>query len=198
MSGNRNIDYSMVAAFERLKEPARGRTSNRLFTVLLMAVFFIVLMIGLAAGVHMYQQVSRAQAETNDLHLQSGLLANTVHVNDTGGGVSTGEGPEGPALVLTEQLASGTYETRIYLYEGHVVQEYAIAGRDYNPASASKLAQASRFEFSYDDNGLITLTTDSGSYNVTLRSAQGEASAGATISAGGSAATGQNAEGGAR
>lgn len=171
-----NIDYAIVSAFERAKRDEKRSGHGRTFTIILMAVFFIVLMIGLAIGVTMYQNVARVQAQTNDLHMQSGLLANTVHVNDAIDAVAKGEGPEGDALVLVEHLDSGTYETRIYHYQGAIVQEYAIAGRDYNPINALKLVESDTFEFSYA-NGLLMLMTDQGAFNVALRSDQSSVSA---------------------
>ena len=166
-----DIDYAIVQAFERSKREDQKFGSGRTFTIVLMAVFFIVLMVGLATGVTIYQKVAAAQAQTNDLHIQAGLLTNTVHVNDSADAVSMGTGPEGDALVLVERLDTGTFETRIYHYQGSIVQEYAIEGRPYNPANAVKLVESGVFEFSYSD-GLLTFTTDQGSFDVALRSVQ--------------------------
>ena len=106
------------------------------------------------------------------MRLESGLLANSVHVADAANAVEVGAGPEGDALVLVERLDNGTYETRIYQYQGNIVQEYAIAGRDYSPDRAQVLAPSTTFEFSYEDN-LLTVKTDQGSFDVALRSRQG-------------------------
>ena len=91
---------------------------------------------------------------------------------DAADAVEEGIGPEGRALVLGEHLESGTYETRIYQYQGNIVQEYAIAGHDYAPDRAQVLAASAIFDFTYAGN-LLTVTTDQGSFDVALRSAQG-------------------------
>lgn len=166
-----NINYAVVFAFERSKEEAGGRSTSRLFTLLLMGVFFVALMGGLAAGANIYRSVAEVQADTNDLHIQSGLVANTVHVNDAADAVEAGQGPEGPALVLVERLETGTYETRIYEYQGTVYQEYAIAGNPYNPLSATALFESATFDYSFDGK-LLTVTTDLGTFDVALRSGQ--------------------------
>jgi hypothetical protein len=106
------------------------------------------------------------------MRLESGLLANSVHVADAADAVEVGEGPEGKALVLVERLDSGTYETRIYQYAGNIVQEYAIQGRDYTPDRAQVLTPSATFDFSLSDN-LLTVSTDQGLFNVALRSDQG-------------------------
>lgn len=200
MNDSFNIDYAIVQAFERSKRDETRSGSGRLFVVVLMAVFFIVLMIGLSSGVMMYQKVARAQAQTNDLHMQSGLLVNSIRVDDASNALELGQGPEGEALVMVEHLDSGTFETRIYRYQGSIVQEYAIAERDYNPASALTLVDSDRFEFSYTD-GLLTIYTDQGAFDVALRSSQGLTrhveSAGAAEAAAKLAASNTSAEGGA-
>ena len=66
------------------------------------------------------------------------------------GAIAQGQGPEGKSLVVVEPLDSGTYETRFYLYEGKVVQEYSLAGSGYTPEKATEVT-ASDLRFSYSD-----------------------------------------------
>lgn len=168
-----NINYAIVSAFEQSKNQGKkNRSTMQLFGVVLMGVFFVVLMIGLVSGVLMYRHVIDIQAQTNVSHLQNGLLANIVRVNDTALSVDEGEGPEGRALVLVEEINGGKYETRIYRYAGCIMQEYAIAGRDYAPTRATKLFASDVFDFSFDGE-VLTITTDEGPVDVTLRSRQG-------------------------
>ena len=166
-----DIDYAIVSAFERSKRVDEKPASSHAFTIALMAVFFVIMMGCLAAGVTMYSNVSALHAQANDIHLQSGLLANTIRVNDAAAAYEVGTGPEGDALVLVERMDIGTFETRVYHYQGAIVQEYALAGRPYNPANATKIVDSSTFEFAFE-NDLITVTTDEGTWQVALRSPQ--------------------------
>ncbi len=168
-----NINYAIVSAFERSKDEGKtNRSSTRLFTILLIGVFFMALMGGLASGVLMYKHVSDVQANVDDMHLQSGLLANVIHVNDSVFSVSKGEGPEGASLVLVEEINGNAYETRIYQYRGYIVQEYAVGGREYAPGRATRLFESQTFDFQFDGE-LLTMTTDQGTFDVALRSWQG-------------------------
>ena len=142
-------------------------------SVALMAVFFIALMGSLAAGATMYRSAVEAQEEANDLHLQSGLITNVVRYNDVAAALREADGPEGPALVLSRTLASGTYETRIYHYQGQVLQEFAAAGRPFDPKGATPLMQTEEFSFEVHDD-LLTFTTDRGSFDVALRADPGD------------------------
>ena len=165
-------DRLIVSALERAEAPHRDRVRTRVFALVLMAAFFLTLMAGLAAGMSVFSSVSNAQARVADTHLTAGYLANIVRMNDRAASVEAGQGPEGPALVLVENLDTGSYETRIYRYAGSVVQEYAVSGREYRPEDAVRLFDSSEFSFDVRD-GLLTITTDAGSHSVALRSWRG-------------------------
>ena len=166
------IDYNYVASFERTKLPEKNGTSLRVFMILLFAVFFVVLMTGLAAGVTMYQSVANNQIDTSNARMQAGLLASNVHANDVSGAVGAGEGPEGRALVLTEASGDSSYEMRIYLYRGQIVEEYSMTGADYTPERAQQLMASTTFDFEQYGN-LLVIRTDQGATSVALRSDQG-------------------------
>ena len=170
------IDYASVASFERSKDTEPHTRGTHTFTAILLAVFFIVLMVGMAAGAAMYQAVANNQLDTNQARMQAGLLASNVRANDIANALGTGNGPEGRALVLTERDADGgSYEMRIYLYQGKVVQEYSVAGSAYTPERAQTLINSKTFDFELHGD-LLIIHTDQGSTNIALRSYQGGAS----------------------
>ena len=167
-----NIDYSSVASFERAKAPEKRSSSTAVFSILLLVVFFIALMAGLAAGAGMYRSVADTQIATGQARMESGLLASNIRVNDHLQAIGVGNGPEGDSLVLVNDLATGTYETRIYRYEGQIVQEYSRAGTEYTPTRAQPLVTSDTFEFTFQ-GGLVSITTDHGTTDIALRSEQG-------------------------
>lgn len=168
MTRERSTTHAVIAVIEKARGRSDARPSSRLLSVALMAVFFVALMGGLAAGALMYRSVVEAQTLANELHLQAGLIANVIRSNDFAGAVSEGEGPEGPAIVLERQTSRGTYETRIYHYQGNVMQEFAVAGRPFDPLGATTLLASDEFSFTIGD-GLVTFTTDDGTFSVALR-----------------------------
>lgn len=80
---------------------------------------------------------------------------------------------DGPALVLRETLPSGVYETRLYRYDGVIMEEYALADAPYDPEKATAIVRSDRFDFTYE-NGLLVIGTDAGEVSVALRSGGGE------------------------
>ena len=170
-----DVDYNAVTAYERSKISDSKVRSSRVYTVILLAVFFVVMMGGLAAGVSMYQSVANNQIDTNMARMQSGLLASNIHANDSMNALGTGNGPEGRALVLSKEDADGQkYEVRLYLYQGHIVQEYSVAGAAYTPERAQPLLPSTTFDFELLGD-LLIIHTDQGATNIALRSRQGGA-----------------------
>lgn len=152
---------------------AQGRKGGG-FTVVLFAVFIVLDLLALAMGVSAYQSVNAMQQETDARMLLNGPIQGAIKANDAKEGVAVGEGPEGRSLVLLQRVDADTYETRIYEYQGKVVEEYALAGNPYTPERATALGTSSSFDFSYKD-GLLSVTTDAGTIQVALHTAKGDA-----------------------
>ena len=148
-----------------------GLLSGQGFSFAIMAVFFIVMMLALVAGVAIYRGVAGERDAADRLRMESGFITNLVRAGDMADAVSVGAGPEGDALVLSTTLATGTYETRIYHYQGAIVQEYAFAGLPYDPELAVRIVDSDTFAFTFED-GLLTITTDDGDFCMALRSVQ--------------------------
>ncbi len=144
----------------------------RVFPAVFLAVLFVLLLTALVTGVRTYSTVAAAQQASNATREGLQLISNNVRANDAESAIAVGEGPEGPSLVVVEKLQTGTFEIRTYLYQGHVVQEYAVSGNAYTPASAAVLCDSETFSFGVD-HGLLSITTDQGSTEVALRSLQG-------------------------
>lgn len=160
-----------LVSLNRLKqyeEPRRHNTAV-IFEVLLFLVIVGLLLIALAAGVNVYKTISDQRQSDEQDRIGLTLIANSVRMTDAIDAVGVGAGPEGQALVLSEYLESGTYETRIYEYQGNIVEEYAVSGTAYTPGRATQLASSSTFSFSYS-KGLLTVNTDQGSTQIALRS----------------------------
>lgn len=163
------LDLAKMSAAQRADVK---RDSRRVFSILLFCVFFVALLAALVIGVNVYTHATETQNEMNTRREGIQLISNIVRANDANDVIGVGEGPEGRSLVMIEHLTSGDYETRLYLYQGNVVQEYSLASDPYDPARASVVTASSRFDFSYE-KGLLTIYTDQGEAEVALRYAQG-------------------------
>lgn len=181
-----------------------NRDFGRVFTGLLFALFVITLLMAILAGTGVYRALHQESAAADNQRLSLTLLANDVRANDQinavarawvtedsvlmdiaegadalGDSTMEAEATEGSlldgsALVLRETLDSGVYETRLYRYDGTIMEEYALANAPYDPEKATPIVKSSVFDFTYE-GGLLTIITDAGEVSVALRSGGGEA-----------------------
>lgn len=156
----------------RSAEARGGKARGRAFITLLFAVIALFLLLALLAGMSAYRAVNDVRSASDDTRLGLSLIANSIRSADGIDAVGVADGPEGLALVLTERLEAGDYETRLYAYQGAVMEEYARAGTGFNPGKAREIVSSELFDFSYSD-GLLTVRTDQGSTSVALRSVRG-------------------------
>lgn len=167
-----NSMAALAAAAHPNVDEGKTSAAKKVFPIFILAVFFLALLLALVSGAIVYKSISDSTASANNARQGAGLICNAVHSNDEKGAIAVGSGPEGRSLVIKETLDSGTYETRFYLYEGKIVQEYSIEGASYSPAKASTVTESDTFSFSYS-HGLLTVTTDQGTAEVALRSVTG-------------------------
>lgn len=155
------------------RTPKTRGAAQHVFTAALFLLFVGALLLALVAGVGVYRRVHAAGTAARDARLTGALVANIVRSKDATGAIRLEEAPGGgQSLVMTERLASGTFETRLYLQDGALVEEYVPAGTPYDSARATELAQTARFEVALDvAAGALTITTDDASTRVALRSA---------------------------
>lgn len=167
----RQSNVDLVKALTTIRSTGLDKNRSGLFSGLLMLVFLAMLMLALVVGVTTYQRVANAQFASNEARLGKQLIANNVRSLDGADTVKIGRGPEGPSLVLLEDVGNQTVETRIYLVNGQVVEEYSFAGAPYDPEKAVKLVDSSKFLINKTPE-LLTIETDQGIAEVALRAGQ--------------------------
>ena len=158
----------------RSSEARDGKARGRAFITLLFAVIALFLLLALLVGTSAYRAANDVRSSSDNTRLGLSLIANSIRATDGTDAVGVADGPEGLALVLTEHLGNGDYETRLYAYQGAIVEEYTRAGTAFTPEKAREIVRSSTFDFTYTD-GLLTVHTDQGSTSVALRSVRGGA-----------------------
>lgn len=147
----------------------RSRDLTKLLALLLFALFIGALLLTLVAGVRVYSQLVTDKSESDALRYANGLIVNSVKGADAFDAVLAGDGPEGRSLVLVERTDSGTFETRIYGFEGKVLQEYSPEDAPYGPENAIEVMDSQIFGFTFDGS-LLQVTTDQGTTDIDLMS----------------------------
>jgi hypothetical protein len=162
-----------LASSARIRQPRKGGSMS-VFLMILFAVFVAIELLAVGMATTSYRSLHELQEKSEHSTLELGPVVSAIRAGDARSSIARGSGPEGDALVVVENLDSGTYENRIYLYQGSLVEEYAVAGTPYTPSKATRLGPTTSFSITYDD-GLLTITTDDSCAKVALRNALGGA-----------------------
>ena len=163
---------SLASAARPKIEGEKDSLAKRIFPALTLGVFFLALLLALASGAMVYKAISDSTTANNAERTGAGLICNAIHANDAKGAIAIRSGAEGRSLVIEEILNTGTYETRFYLHDGKVLQEYSLATSPYSPDKATVVTTSNTFNFTYS-HGLLTVTTDQGTAEVAIRSVSG-------------------------
>ena len=167
------------------------------------ALFLAGFLLLVILGARTYRNTTAAQDTNYQTRALLAYISSVTRAGDMSGEVSVRtDGPQEQDVLVVGD-GSG-YASRIYRYEGYLVEDYAEADAPYDPKDAMKIGKTEIFlaEWSGHEN-LLHVTTQAGSVFVHLRSGAGSA-AGSSASYGsgdtdrtaGNAAAGEGGEGG--
>lgn len=168
----KNPVTSAVISLGKIKERDASRSGSRFsgfYTLVLFGLVVAALMISLLFATTVYGAINGERVEGDENRAALNVIANSIRQTDASEFVTSKKGPQGNALVLVEHTKNGDYETRYYLYNGMLLQEYSREGADFDPEDAVEIAPLKEFSFDYDDN-LITVYTDKGLIEIAIRS----------------------------
>ncbi len=131
-------------------------------------VLIAILITMVTVAVCGYRASVSTQSKTNTQRKELSYISNKIHEMDVKDGVSIRKNEFGDILVLTDIAGDEIYETRIYLNDGKLYEEYAESSSEFNPQNANLISNTKKFNLSMED-GLIRLETDSGKTCVLLR-----------------------------
>lgn len=141
--------------------------SLALFVLMLGCVLMLAMF-----GARVYGALTESQNRNKATRASLSYVAAHLRAADKTGAISVEPGPQGDALVLSDIEKDTGYETRIYVYDGQLVEEYTAEQNEFDPESAQAIAQTDTFTVT-EEGGLVTVTTDQGSVRVFLHTGEG-------------------------
>ncbi|MFQ7003920.1 MAG: DUF4860 domain-containing protein [Ruthenibacterium lactatiformans] len=84
-----------------------------------------------------------------------------------------GKAPRARRCCCGRTQSGETYETRIYLYEGALREEYGTADAALDPQDSERIVDAKSFSIEQVRPGLLVVSTEYGSADIALRSGRG-------------------------
>lgn len=153
------------------KEPCQ---STPFFAMALFAMMILCILGLILIGAGLYGRVVQSQNQNETQRSCLSYVVSRVAAANTAGAVFVEDGPEGDMLVLAEPGDDGEYETRIYVYDGFLCEEYGTADQDLNPEAAMKIGEDETFTLCWLEDDLLQVTTSSGSVKIAVHSGGGQ------------------------
>lgn len=148
----------------------KGTAAAQVYPLLLFGIIVVSLLFLVTSGAGLYSGIVQAQARSRAARAALSYLSAKVQAADAAGAVQLGEGPAGAALLLQEQVGKELYETRIYLYDGALREEYAPAAAPLHPDTAEQIQPLGQFELTRVGPRLLLVRTEYGQIHIALRS----------------------------
>ena len=145
----------------------RRRGSWSGLTIIAITTFFLGSFLLLVLfGTNSYRHIAESQAENNHKRalLSYLLTAGKMSESDIYAGVTD---TQEDMLVIAD--GDTGYGSRIYMYDGYLVEDYGRSGGELYPRDAARIADNSMFEIEEISDDLLMITTDKGIVYIHVR-----------------------------
>ena len=131
----------------------RGKTEN-LLALLLLALFALSILLVLLLGTEIYRGLTERSAAGYEERTAAQYLATRLRQGDVVGSVRLEEFGGADALVLSQELEGGTYETRVYCSGGYLRELFSRAGTPCAPEDGDAILPMEAMKITLND-GLL-------------------------------------------
>lgn len=140
----------------------RQRNELRSFSTVaslgLLAVFAILILSVLLGGAGAYRRLTQKGQQQFDSRTCAQYIA--TKVRQAPQGVQTAAFGNTDALVIPQTYGDAQYLTRVYCYDGWLMELFAPASGDFSPEDGERLMPAKELSFSVEDGLLKAQVTD--------------------------------------
>lgn len=135
-----------------MKEKRHFDAAPILYTIIIIAVLVLSII-----GANLCRDLAVGRDGNYKLRSSLSYIQNKISSADEEGGVRIATNDDSTVLYLAE--AEG-FETRIYLYEGNIVEELSLATSELSPALAQAVCEAETFTVSSEEGGVLKIEID--------------------------------------
>lgn len=126
-------------------------------TTLVVFTLLAVCILGvLITGADVYSRLTEAGSAQFDSRTLCRYLSTRVHQADAAGQLSLEDFGSSRAIVIREELAGGSYLTRIYCHEGYLRELFTPENGTFSPEDGEKLLPAAALDPHWEE-GLLVL-----------------------------------------
>ena len=127
-----------------------------------------------AAGYRSFNRMNKMQDECLNSRVAMNYVSMRIRRSDAKGAVRIDNSPRGTCLVLSEDISGESYETRIFLHNGYLLESFVSAETPFDEEYGFEIIQLDSFDVKRENN-MIEIILSSGaskrSIKLTLMSA---------------------------
>ena len=135
----------------------RQTGAGAIASLILACVFGATLLLSIATGAGVYRRVEARVEQGIAQRVGLTYIAAKIHGFDSSGAVRAGTFGGVDALYLTEELDGSSYDTILYVYDGHLRELLCESGSEMAPEDGEIITDAQNLSVSASD-GLLHLT----------------------------------------
>ena len=163
----------------------RKHTMDSVSGLLILAVFAASALMLTLLGIQSYTHIADLNEKSFDNRLCARYIAAKIRHNDNSGGIFVADYYDSnnterigiPTLYLRQQIGAETYDTRIYHFDGRILEIFSESGLEIEPDAGNTIMEMKGFNV-IEENGTIfaEFTDEKGemvSINIMLRSSGG-------------------------
>lgn len=158
-----------------MRQRTQHNSIGGLFMFGLLGLFALLSLALVVIGTQAYQNVVHISDSNNQAQSVLSYVANKVRFGDTAGAASVDRIDGVPVLILEQAFDDELFETRIYFFEGGLMEQFVPAEDEFFPEDGELLVHLSACAITQEADNLIkiTLTLDNGetcAMHIALRS----------------------------
>ena len=147
-----------------------GKSSISAFVALMVfALFTACALCVLLSGVGAYRRLVHEGQEHYARRTMNQYIAARVQQSGAGSCVAAEPFGAGDALVISEEIDGETYLTRVYSYDGWLMELFSLSEGEFSPEDGEKVLPASGLNVTQQGDLLIIAVTDGNGENLQLR-----------------------------
>lgn len=132
----------------------RKHNVTGLLSLLVFALFAVSVLMILLTGADVVQKLTRRGQRSYDLRTAAQYVTTRVRQGDRADAIEVRSLEEGEALVLTEEIDGGVYETLVYCHDGYLREMFCRKGLALDLTFGEKILPLSGFSASEQDGVL--------------------------------------------
>jgi hypothetical protein len=153
---------------------ARGNSRiDTIFVLIIFCVFAISVLLVLMLSAEMYKKMTDISREGYDDRTGLSYIWTKVKNNDNAGKIHIGDFNGVPALCFDEEFSDVIYTTRVYFYDGWIMELFSEADIDFLLEDGAQIIQLDDLVFEEFSSGLIRVSSGGNSLLISPRGSHG-------------------------